>query len=414
MPTTPNAIKSSVSKAIVVGGGIGGLTFARACLDVGIEVELYEKRHLDSMLSGPGGIFIQRNAMRVYKLLWDGKIYNRFYEQGGKILKGGFFSKDGTPLYINTPGFVGEDDLGVCLLRPELQQILYESLPAGTVRTGIAFEHFEDTGDGVRVFFNDGSIAEGDILVGADGLYSKVRARLNDREQLEQPIYSGMCCWRGYFNRSNLPLDDRYSWGEFWGQGNRFGYFDVGGGRFGFYAFKNTESGGNDDAVGGSLKVMRSLFSDYADPVPAIIESLDQYNIYRDDILDRQPLSREWGRGQVTLIGDAAHPVQPNLGQGGCMAVEDAFELVKGLLTNETNYDQVPTLLRQFENSRSNRVTRVFNISRQVGNLGQADTAFGCFLRNWIYKLTPTWLADWQFRWLFDYQPEWNSYLSRD
>ncbi len=410
MQITNKVIKSSVSKAIVVGGGIGGLTFARACLDVGIEVELYEKRNLDSMLSGPGGIFIQRNAMRVYKLLWGGKIYDRFYEQGGKILKGGFFSKDGTPLYINSPEFIREDNLGVCLLRPKLQQILYESLLAGTVRTGLAFEGFEETGDCVRVVFNDGSTAEGDILVGADGLYSKVRACVKGQERLQEPIYSGMCCWRGYFDRSNLPLDERYSWGEFWGQGNRFGYFDVGEGRFAFYAFNNTEADSNDDAIGGSLNALRSLFCDYADPVPAIIEALDKEKIYRDNIFDREPLGSEWGRGRVTLIGDAAHPVQPNLGQGGCMAVEDAFELAKLLLTSEANRDQVPMLLRQFEKNRSERVIRVFNTSRQVGKLGQTDTAVGCFMRNWIYKLTPTWLADLQFRWLFDYQPEWGQH----
>jgi len=88
------------------------------------------------------------------------------------------------------------------------------------------------------------------------------------------------------------------------------------------------------------------------------------------------------------------------------MAVEDAFELVKWLLSKEANHDQVSTRLRQFENSRSHRVTRVFNTSRQVGKLGQADTVLSCLLRNWIYKLTPTWLADLQFRWLFDYQPD--------
>ncbi|MDZ8227257.1 MULTISPECIES: NAD(P)-binding protein [unclassified Nostoc] len=89
-----------MSKVIVIGGGIGGLTLARACLDANIEVEVYEKRQLDAMLSGAGGIFIQINAIRVCQLLWLGKIYQRLYAQGGKILKGGFSSKDGTPLYI--------------------------------------------------------------------------------------------------------------------------------------------------------------------------------------------------------------------------------------------------------------------------------------------------------------------------
>ena len=405
--SSPNNM-ASVSKVIIIGGGIGGLTLARACLDVGIAVELYEKRGLDAMLSGPGGIFIQRNALRVYKLLQSGQIYQRFYQQGGKILKGGFFDQQGKPLYINVPQFIGEDNLGVCLLRPELQQILLEALPEGTVRTGAAFEKFEDTGNGIRVFFSDGRTAEGDILVGADGLYSKVRANLNGRKRLEEPVYSGTCCWRGYFNGSGLTLDSQYSWAEFWGQGTRFGYFDVGGGRFAFYGFNNTPAGGNDDALGGPLNALRSLFKGYADPVPAIIEALDREKIYRDDIVDRPPLGTQWGQGRVTLIGDAAHPVQPNLGQGGCMAVEDSFELASLLFTSRTGGDTVPSLLRQFEGSRTQRVTRVFNSSRQIGKLGQADIAIGCFLRNGIYKLTPAWLADLQFKWLFDYQPQWN------
>lgn len=399
---------ASVSKVIIIGGGIGGLTLARACLDVGIAVELYEKRSLDAMLSGPGGIFIQRNALRVYKLLRSGQIYQRFYDWGGKILKGGFFDRQGQPLYINAPQFIGEEDLGVCLLRPELQQILLEALPEGTVRTGVAFEKFEDTDNGIRVFFSDGRTVEGDILVGADGLYSKVRARLNGRERLEEPVYSGTCCWRGYFDGSGLPLDSQYSWAEFWGQGDRFGYFDVGGGRFAFYAFHNTLGGGNDDALGGSLNALRSLFKGYADPVPAIIEALEGEKIYRDDIVDRPPLGSQWGQGRVTLIGDAAHPVQPSIGQGGCMAVEDAFELAKLLFINQAGGDTIPFLLRQFEASRTQRVTRVFDTSRQIGKLAQADTVLGCFLRNWIYKLTPTKLADLQFKWLFDYQPQWH------
>ncbi len=400
------AVKSSVSKVIVIGGGIGGLTLACACLDVGIEVELYEKRQLDAMLSGPGGIFIQRNAMRVYKFLRSGRIYQRFYEQGGKILKGGFFSKKGTPLYISSPQLIGEEDLGICLSRAVLQQILYESLDTGIVRTGIAFEKFEETEHNVKVYFKDGSTTTGDILVGADGLYSKVRACFDGKERLEEPIYSGMCCWRGFFNGSNVSLDKEYSWLEFWGRGNRFGYFDIGGGKFSFYAFNNSKQGSNDDSVGGSLNALLSIFSDYTEPVPAIIKILENGSIYRDDIFDRQPLGTSWGKGRVTLIGDAAHPVQPNLGQGGCMAIEDAFELTK-LLASEASLEQTELLLRQFESSRSQRVTRVFTTSRQVGQLGQTDSRIGCLLRDSMYKLTPTWLADLQFKWLFNYYPSW-------
>lgn len=394
-------------KVIIIGGGIGGLTLARACLDVDIQVEVYEKRSLQEMLSGPGGIFMQRNAMRVYKLLWNGQIYDRFYQQGGTIFEGGFFSKSGELLYLNSPKFVQADDLGICLLRPELQQILYEALPEGTVKTGYAFKNFEESGDTVRVFFQNGIQTEGSVVVGADGLYSNVQAHLQGKDRLDSPIYSGTTCWRGYFEGDGVPLDKQYSWGEFWGQGDRFGYFDVGSDRFAFYAFANTPVGGTDEAVGGALKALRSRFSSYANPVPAILDALTNQPIYRDDIYDREPLGQTWGRGRVTLIGDAAHPVQPSIGQGGCMAIEDAFELVKRLAIIQVG-ESVPSLLRQFEASRCDRIARIFTTSRQVGQIGQAEHPIACFIRNWVYKLTPTRLADLQFKWLFDYLPDWN------
>lgn len=394
-------------KVIIIGGGIGGLTLARACLDLGLAVEVYEKRSLETMLSGPGGIFIQRNAMRVYEVLQGGNIRDRCYATGGAIQEGGFFSRQGEILYASSPRAIQEPDLGLCLLRPDLQRILYEALPPGTVQTDCAFDSFEPEGETVRVTFQTGQTTVGDVLVGADGLYSGVRARLQGVERLPAPLYSGMCCWRGYFDAAGLALDDRYSWAELWGQGDRFGYFHVGGSRWSFYGFTNALPGGDDTAEGGPIPTLRSRFGNYAAPVPAILEALAQQDqpIYRDDVYDREPLGSVWGQGRVTLIGDAAHPVQPNLGQGGCMAIEDAFELAKYLATAAPG--SVAATLRAFEASRSDRVTKVFQSSRQVGQLGQASHPVACFLRNWLYKLLPTWLADWQFKWLADYRPVW-------
>jgi 2-polyprenyl-6-methoxyphenol hydroxylase-like FAD-dependent oxidoreductase len=284
-------------KVIIIGGGIAGLTCARACLDAGMEVEVYEKRDLESMIFGPGGIFIQQNAMRVYDLLWQGKIRESLYREGAKILKGGFFSKKAELLYLNSPNFANLEDLGICLLRPKLQRILYDSLPEGIVRTNAAFTKFTETPEGVHVSFADGKEAWGNVLIGGDGLYSKVRAFLAGEEQPKPAIYSGMTCWRGWFDKNNLPLDQRYSWAELWGCGDRFGYFDVGDGKFSFYAFKNSPSGGDDQATGGAKKTLQAMFADYPQPIPAIIDSLNEETIYRDDICDREPLGTQWGRG---------------------------------------------------------------------------------------------------------------------
>lgn len=395
-------------KVIIIGGGVGGLTLARACLDAGMAVELYEKRSLSDMFSGPGGIFIQRNAVRVYKLLDGGRIHDRLYQQGGTILEGGFFSKRGDPLYISTPGLAdtGERDLGVCLLRPELQQILYDALPAGTVRTERAFERYEEISGGIQVWFRDGSSTTGHVLVGADGLYSTVRARMQGKERLEAPAYSGMTCWRGYFDANGVQLDPRYSWWEYWGRGDRFGYFHVGGKRYSFYAFDNAPPGGSDATEGGAQQALRNRFGGYCQPVRGILELLGQHPIYRDDIYDRPPPGRKWGRGRVALIGDAAHPIQPNLGQGGCIAIEDAFELARRL-ARHGEHPIVPRVLRAFEAGRTERVTRMFNVSRQVGRLGQTEGALACTMRDWLYRLTPIRLADQQFRWLFAYKPAW-------
>ncbi|MEH2083020.1 MAG: hypothetical protein V7K89_24495 [Nostoc sp.] len=88
----------------------------------------------------------------------------------------------------------------------------------------------------MRVVFQNGTLAEGDIFIGADGLYSNVRARLQGKERLELPIYSDTNCWQGYFEGAGLPLNKRYSWAEYWGKGDRFGYFDISSGRFSFYS----------------------------------------------------------------------------------------------------------------------------------------------------------------------------------
>ncbi|HBQ98465.1 MULTISPECIES: FAD-dependent monooxygenase [unclassified Roseofilum] len=388
-------------KVIIIGGGIGGLTCAIACVQAGLEVELYEKRTWEGMVSGPGGIFIQRNAMSVYEKLGLAKA---LYEKGGKIKKGGFSNAQGKPLYINSPEFVNCSDLGVCLGRPVLQKLLYDALLSGIVQTNKKFVEVREKEEKIEVCFEDGETTWGDVLVGADGLYSQVRVSLNADEVLEPPVYSGMRCWRGCFNPEGINFNPEYSWMEYWGKGNRLAYFTIGDGQRSFYAFDNVPLESPRSQPGTRKSLLRQLFKHYSSPVPQIIEALEETDIYEDNIYDRLPLTPVWGKNRVTLIGDAAHPVQPSIGQGGCMAIEDAYELVYSIKTC-ADLSQLAQTLRQFEQRRTPRITQVFESSRQISSLGQLENSLSCQVRNWIYRLTPTWLGDLQFKWLFDYQP---------
>jgi 2-polyprenyl-6-methoxyphenol hydroxylase-like FAD-dependent oxidoreductase len=385
-------------KVLVVGGGIGGLTAARALLDVGFEVSVLERRPLAGMLSGPGGIFIQKNAMRVMEVLDEGRIAKRLYAEGGTVLDGGFFDIRGQPLYINRPSFAGEANLGVAVLRPVLQKILYESLPAGTVRTDAACERFHVEPNGVTIHLSTDEEIKADVLVGADGLRSKVRAHIGDNAA---PVYSGQTCWRGAFRSQDVSLDPRYSWQEWWGVGSRFGYFNTGQGTACFYGFVNSAAGGGDS--NGPLASLREHFSGYGKQVGDVIASLNEQAVYRDDIFDRDPPGNTWGTGPVTLLGDAAHPTQPTLGQGGCMAIEDGFELAKALKRG----GPVTEAVRGFEAARTPRVGRVVRDSRNVALLANTPSPMGAWARNWVYRLTPRKLGDLQFKWLFDYRPQW-------
>lgn len=339
--------------------------------------------------------------MSVYSALDGGRLAQALYARGGRVLTGGFFTSAGAPLYINRPSFASVSDLGACLTRPALQEILFDALPEGTVEAGAGVVGIEEESDRVCVSLSDGRRIEGEILIGADGLRSTVRSWLHGEQE---PTYSGMTCWRGTFETPGLQERFGHTWAEYWGRGLRFGWFHVGGSTHAFYAFQNTPPSPRDREQAGEshLAALRERFGGFGAPVPEILEALEGRALYRDDISDREPLGPVWGRGRATLIGDAAHPVHPSIGQGGCMGIEDAYELAAQLsLTSGPLQER----LRAFESRRSPRTERVFRTSRQVTWLGQAEGRVSSLLRDTIYRMMPTSVADRQFRWLFDYVP---------
>jgi 2-polyprenyl-6-methoxyphenol hydroxylase-like FAD-dependent oxidoreductase len=219
--------------------------------------------------------------------------------------------------------------------------------------------------------------ATGDLVIGADGINSVVRAGLLSDGR---PRYAGYTAWRAVARIPESLVPAGYCW-ETWGRGVRFGITRIGQGRVYWWAAKNAPEGGRDsDAKAALLETYR----DWASPVPQIIEMTARDAIFRNDIIDRVPV-HGWSRGRVTLLGDAAHPTTPNLGQGGCQAIEDGVVLAKKLIGTT----DVGAALRSYEHSRYARAAAVTRASWRFGVAGHWENPLACWVRDTTASLIP-------------------------
>jgi 2-polyprenyl-6-methoxyphenol hydroxylase-like FAD-dependent oxidoreductase len=252
--------------------------------------------------------------------------------------------------------------------RAELQASLLDALGAQYVEFGKQCVGVEQDREGVRARFADGCQAHGDLLIGADGLHSLIRSQLHGPQP---PTYAGYTAWRGIVVFDHQRLQP----GESWGAGMRFGQIPLSHGRVYWFATKNAPEG-KASAKGEKRELLR-LFSDWHAPIKALIEASDPSAILRHDIYDR-PVLKKWGEGRITLLGDAAHPMTPNLGQGACQALEDTLVLANALQKEP----HIPSALRAYEAQRIPRTNSLVKQSRQVGQIGQWEEPLAVRLRD--------------------------------
>jgi 2-polyprenyl-6-methoxyphenol hydroxylase-like FAD-dependent oxidoreductase len=355
-------------KALVIGGGIGGLAAALGLRRGGWEVEVYERA--PEIREVGAGLTLWANGLRALELLGVGQAVR---EVSLPDAEGGVWSREGELLIPATGRELLERYGGlVALHRAELQRLLLDALGAEHVRCGAELAGFAQDARGVTARFADGSEAAGDVLVGADGLRSAVRAGVHGAAP---PVYAGYTSWRAV-----LPFPvDRLRPGETWGPGARFGRVPLRDGRVYWYATRNAPEGAR--AAGGEKAELREAFRGWHDPVPALVEATDEGAILRTDLYDRPPL-RRWGTGRVTLLGDAAHPMTPNLGQGAGQALEDAVVLARSL----ADAGDVEPALRRYEAVRAPRANAFVVRSRRVGQIGQWEHPVAVRLRTWLAR----------------------------
>lgn len=372
---------------VIAGAGIGGLTLALGLTRRGVACQVLE-RHAGLSEVG-AGITLWSNALRVLDHLGVGDAIRRF---GCAASTGVLGLSDGTVLSHTEAREL--DVYGVSLLafhRAELQRALYDLLPEGTVRFGVGVDGYEDTADGVTVRLSTGERAAAALLVGADGLRSRLRRQLLGDTPLR---YAGYACYRAV-----CPIPENWGGvcGEFMGSGERIGVVEIPGKRLYWYAVMSQPEG--TPRLETPKAALRERFGQWGFDVAAIIDATPAESLLYHELYDREPV-RRWSKGRVTLLGDAAHPTTPNLGQGAAMAMESALILAR--LLGEHPSD-VSTALGRYERTRYERTRTVTATSRTVGRLAHVRNPVLRRLRNWLFAYMPTRMRMGQIKSVVDY-----------
>jgi 2-polyprenyl-6-methoxyphenol hydroxylase-like FAD-dependent oxidoreductase len=385
-------VSGVTKRALVIGGGIGGLCAALALRQAGMEVHVFEA--VQEMQVVGAGITVWSNAVRALQQLGLSDalqkigmpaVYRVIYSWRGELL-----SKIQVDQLAN--------GLGAAILmvhRADLQSILLQAFGETNLHLKSRCKSFTQDEKGVYAQFEDGREIEGDLLVAADGIHSTARAQLFGEKPLR---YTGYATWRGI-----APLEDKLipvgTSSETWGRGRRIGLIPLSDGQMYWFTGLNMHAGERkDDSPEQKKQLMCDLFHGWHEPIEAVLEATPAAKIIRADVYELEPLPH-WCKGRVTLLGDAAHAMTPNMGQGACQAIEDA--VVLGLcLKEECN---IPMALRTYEDKRIRRVQRVATQSRRIGWLSQLENPLACVVRDVLVKRFYTGLLSQELNWLLSY-----------
>jgi len=340
---------AEIARILIVGGGIAGLTLATALHQLGLTAELVERN--PAWQTAGAGIAVQPNGMAILRTLGLGTAveqagtviaYWEYCDQQGAVL----CETDLGALWGNTASFIGIE-------RTKLHQILLASAAAVPARLGVSITSLIQDDDTVSVRYTDGSGADYDLVVGADGIGSTVR---NLAFGAAPPVYAGQMSLRSVAPIRPLGLSKIQM---LLGEGCYFGLCPVGDGRT--YAFANVMETRFYDRLQGRLERLRQRFSGFGNIVQeylAALESDEQIHASPIESIDQE----QWQSGRVVLVGDAAHATPPMMAQGGCMAMEDAYVLADVL----RSADSVKTALDTYIRRRTARVRWIQEKSRAV------------------------------------------------
>ena len=344
-------------RVAIVGGGIGGLFAANALVAQGVPVSVHEQAPAIGEIGA--GVFLTPNSVRHLQRIGLGPAVEKSGARVGPDSR--YFRHDGAPIapvqVTDSSGW----NATFGMHRADLVEILANALPAGTVHTGHRCTAFEQNGNMGRVSFANGVSAEADVVIAADGIHSELRPYVFASSR---PVFSGSVAYRGLVPHERVPHWPTDRWQMWLGKGRHFLAFPVRAGKLiNYVGFVPTDEEMKESwSAPGDPDVLRQAFTGWD---PRIQRLLSEVQVtFRWALYDREPLP-VWTKERLSLLGDAAHPMLPHLGQGANQSIEDGMALATILACADRT--TAPLALLAYERLRRERVAQVQRGARENG-----------------------------------------------
>ncbi len=340
----------------IIGGGIGGLFAANALIAHGMRVSVYEQAATLGEIGA--GVFLTPNSVRHLQRVGLESAVEKFGARVGKDSH--YFRHDGAPIapvqVTDSSGW----NATFGMHRADLVALLADALPAGTVHTGHRCTGFAQE-DIARVTFANGASAQADVVIAADGIHSELRPHVFPPSR---PVFHGSVAYRGLVPRETIPHWPIERWQMWLGQGKHFLAFPVRAGQMiNYVGFVPADEEMKESwSAPGDPDLLRREFAGWDPRIEELLRHVQ--TTFRWALYDREPLPT-WTNGRLSLLGDAAHPMLPHLGQGANQSIEDGMALATILARADRN--TAPAALAAYERLRRERVAQVQRGARENG-----------------------------------------------
>jgi len=366
-------------RVLIAGAGVGGLSLANS-LSKYPHIHTTVLERTDSFKRFGGPIQLASNALEVLKTMdqdiFD-QIESKFTITGDKEngIKDGIRTEWYAKFDLMNPAIDRNMPFTGVIERPDLQQIYLDALPEGMVQNGdgVATYVTNPNGHGLKAILESGKEVEGDVLIGADGIWSAVRSTMRDEPAKGEgsgTSYSGYTVFAGELAYDSVD-NGKVGYKVYIGPGQYFVITDIGKGNYQWYAFLARPPGSADaeDKPDGSVPYLKDIFVDWSPEIHHILDVTKEHEIAQRDLYDRPPsVFKPWTKGEVALLGDSIHAMMPNLGQGGCQAIEDAYVINQELSVLKSR-ESIEGALKSYRNRRLIRSASVQGLSRFASDI---------------------------------------------